>query len=146
MPNLKSCLASRESRRAKIVNHKFKEGQALIGVLAVIAVSIVLVSSLMMNSLISADSSLKLRQSSIAISAADSYMQNALIKIIRDPNYTGETLTLDNGRVIIEVTGDNPKNVSIKSINSQNDILRQLSADVGYNASGAISVSNWTEI
>lgn len=127
--------------------HSHKDsGQALIGVLAVIAISIVLVSSLMTNSLISADSSLKLRQSSLALASADSYAQNALIKLIRDPNYTGETLTLDTGRVIIEITGDNPKSVLIKSTNSASDILRQLNFVVNYASDGTISVVDWTEI
>jgi len=113
--------------------------------LAVIAISIVLVSSLMMNSLISADSSFKLRQSTQALATTDSYIQNAIIKIIRDPNYTGETLTLTSGQVIIEVTGDAPKNILVKSTNLQNDILRQLSVDVNFATDGAVSVSNWGE-
>lgn len=121
------------------------KGQALIGVLAIIAISTVLVSSLMINSLISADSSLKLRQSSSAITIADSYMQNAFIKLIRDPNYTGETLTLNDGRVIIEITGENPKYILIKSIGPQNDILRQLSSQVNFDSNGAVSITNWTE-
>lgn len=130
--------------RFKQHSHKDK-GQALIGVLAVIAISMILVSSLMMNSLISADSSLKLRQSSHAIINADSYIQDAIIKIIRDPNYVGESLTLPDSRVIIEVTGDNPKNILVKSINFEGDILRRLSLQVNFSDNGAISIDNWTE-
>lgn len=123
----------------------FKDGQALIGVLAVIAISTVLVSSLMVNSLISAHSSLKLRQSNAVMGNADSYIQDAIIKIIRDPNYIGETLTLNGSRVIIEVTGENPKNILVKSINSQGDILRRLSLQLSFSNDGAISVNNWVE-
>lgn len=126
-------------------SHKDK-GQALIGVLAVIAISTVLVSSLMTNSLISANSSLKLRQSNQMINNTDSYMQNAIIRLIRDPNYIGETLTLDNGRVIIEVTGNNPKSILVKSINTQNDILSRLTLQVNIDNYGVITVSGWKEL
>lgn len=122
------------------------KGQALIGVLAIIAISTVLVTSLMINSLISSDSSLKRRQSSQMINNADSYMQDAIIKLSRNLDYIGETLTVGGNQVIIEITGDNPKTVIVKSINSSGDILRKLQTQISFNSDGVYTIDNWQEI
>lgn len=122
------------------------KGQALIGVLAIIAISSILVTSLMTNSLISADSLLKLRQSSQLINNADSFLESAILKLLRDPSYPGETLTVGNNQVIIEITGDNPKIILVKSTNSSGDILRKLQAQASFSVDGVLTVSNWQEI
>lgn len=132
----------------KIKNYSYvtrSEGQALIGVLAVVAIASVMVSSLVLTSIISADSSLKLRQSTNLINQADTAMQNAILRLERDPSFTGETLNFSAGQVIIEITGDNPKIVEAKSINFDNKILRKLHAEVNSDNNSAITVSNWSE-
>lgn len=121
-------------------------GQALVGTLAIVAIASALVASIVLNSLINAESSLRFRQSNTVLNLAETALQNAIIKLERDPDYTGESLTLNDNRVIIEITGSNPKIVSVRSLNSSSEILRKLEAQVSFDSNGAISVNNWREL
>jgi hypothetical protein len=48
---------------------------------------------------------------------------NALLQILRNPSYSGESLTLGNGNVTILVTGTNPK--TVLSTATKNGIVRK---------------------
>lgn len=132
--------------QSTIKNRKFVSGQAMVGVLAVAAISIAIMSYLVINSAIVAQSSFNLRQSASVYYAAESSLANAILRLERDPNYMGEILTLPVGQVIIEITGENPKTVSAKSLDNQNKILRRLQAEVNFDSNGAVTANNWQEI
>jgi len=123
----------------------YNSGQALIGVLAIVAISSVIVSSLVLNSLISADGALRLRQSGSAVNQAETALQNGILRLERDTTYLGETLNFSDGQVIIEISGDNPKIVSARSQTSDGKILRQLQVEVSFDENGAATVDNWVE-
>lgn len=121
-------------------------GQALIGVLAIMTISMLLVVSLITNSLINSENSFKIRQSKDIIFQAESMLHNSILRLERDPSYLGETLTLSYGQVIIEVTGDNPKYVLAKSISSGEIILHKLQVRVNIDDNGTILVDDWREV
>ena len=131
--------------RLKIIFYNNK-GQALIGVLAVMTISMLLVVSLLINSLINSENSFKIRQSKEIIFLAESKLHDSILRLERDPSYLGETLTLSYGQVIIEVTGDNPKYVLSKCVSSSGTILRKLQVRVNISNDGTVSVDDWREV
>lgn len=143
---LKQCLNPRSYLCRFVWSRQRRAGQALIGVLAIMAIVSLLVSSLVLNSLISADGALRLRQSGNIVNLAEAALQNAVIQLERDPNYPGETLNFSEGQVIIEISGDNPKIILAKSQTSDGKILRQLQAEVSFESNGVATVDNWQEL
>ena len=47
---------------------------------------------------------------------AESGVEEALLAVLRDPNYTTGTLTTDHGTATINVTGQNPKTLEITAV------------------------------
>lgn len=78
-----------------------------------------------------------------ATQTAESGMENALLRLLRDPSYTGETLPVGEGVVLITVSGTNPKTViAVGTVNSH---IKTIKTTVIF-TNGIMSVSSWTEI
>src|SRR4051794_27624872 len=82
----------------------FQNGQALITLLffAIIALTVTSASTIMVlaNSL----SGTKFQQGSVAYEIAQSGVENAILRLLRDPTYTGETMSVGSGTVVIQAT------------------------------------------
>ena len=94
------------NKLAKRRDHELGKGQALITLLffTVIAVTIcsAAVTILMTNSL----SGTKLQQGLIAYEIAKSGAENAKLQLLRNPDYTGEVVTIGEGTATIQVNSD----------------------------------------
>lgn len=78
----------------------------------------------------------------MAAQVAESGMENALMRLLRNPNYTGEILPVGTGTATISVTGTTTK--TITSIGRINNFLQTIEVIVTYNDS-IMSVSSWKE-
>lgn len=75
---------------------------------------------------------------------AESAGENALLRLLRNPNYTGETMSVDGGSAVITVTGTTTKTVNITATNG--NFTRKVQIVAGYNA-GKLSVTPpWLEV
>lgn len=85
----------------------------------------------------------KLYQGTNALDIAESGAETAMIKLLRDPNFAGETLTIGTGQAVITVTGTNPK--TVLSEGTLNNFTRtvQVTVDV---SSNTVTVTSWKEI
>lgn len=81
------------------------KGQALITLIffAIIASAIATAAVIMIA--VNSISGNKFQQGAISYEIAQSGAENGLIRLLRDPSYTGETLTVGNGNATIQVTG-----------------------------------------
>jgi hypothetical protein len=86
-----------------------QSGQTLVALLAFMAMSIVLTSAATVVTLTNAQTSSKYSLGQEALRFAESGADNALQRLLRDPNYTGETLTVGTGTAIITVSGSGTK-------------------------------------
>lgn len=109
-------------------------GQALITLLffTVIAINItaVAVVIIIINSL----SGTKFQQGSIAYQVAETGIENAKLRLLRDPDYTGEILPVGLGTATITVTRDNTQYM-ILSKGTVGNFVRQIQAGASYSAS-----------
>lgn len=83
------------------------------------------------------------QNSAEALSVAESGLEDSLIRLLRNPNFSGETLTVGGGTATITVSGSNP--VIITSKGTAGQYQRTLQATVTF-TSGVMTVSSWKEI
>ena len=120
-----------------------QRGQTLVTVLvfSVVAISVATAAvAIMIN--ISQGTSL-VGGSVIAKQTAESGVENALLRLLRDPSYTGETLPVGDGSVEITVTGTSTK--TITAVSSVNGYTKTVQVIADFN-SGVLSVTSWKEI
>ncbi|KKQ29728.1 MAG: hypothetical protein US48_C0039G0007 [Candidatus Levybacteria bacterium GW2011_GWA2_37_36] len=118
-------------------------GQALITLLFFVLISLTITSGAIIIIIANSISAGKLEEGNLAYYAAESGVENALLRLLRDPNYLGETLAIGNATAIITVTGANPK--TVVSVGQNGDFKRTVQAQATYN-NGYYTFSNWNEL
>lgn len=87
------------------------KGQALITLLFFMAIGITVATAAVMVSLVNAGTTSTFQQGEEAHSAAEAGVENAIMRLLRDPNYSGETLALGEATVVVQVTGSAQKTI-----------------------------------
>jgi hypothetical protein len=82
-----------------------ERGQALITLLFFTIIGIAVSSAAIIMLLVNSLSQAKEQQGDIAYNIAESGAENGLIRLLRDPTYSGETLPVGNGTATITVSG-----------------------------------------
>jgi uncharacterized membrane protein len=88
-----------------LVNMPKFRGQALMTLIFFTIFGVTITTAAVMVIMVNSLSAARLQDGSVAYQIAQSGADNALIRLIRDPSYTGETLTVGDGSAIITVTG-----------------------------------------
>lgn len=121
-----------------------KKGVALILLLVFMAIAITVTAAATLLTVSSSQSSSRQDISHQALSAAESGMENALMRIIRDPSYQGETLTVDSAVATITVSSASGV-FTITSTGSVGQFTRSVRATM-QDTSGILSLTSWREI
>ena len=124
---------------------KIKEkGQALVTLLFFVVIALTITSAAIIIIITNSISSSKLMGGELAYYAAESGIENALLRLLRDPDYAGETLTIEDVTVTVTATGSaNTK--TVVSVGENGNFKRTVQAQMTYN-SGYYSFSNWKEL
>ena len=126
-----------------IFNFQLQKGQALITLLFFVLISLTITSAAIIIIIINSISVSSFQEGTLAYYTAESGVENALLRLLRDPNYTGETLAIGGGTAVITVVGSNPK--TVVSVGQNGNFKRTIQAQMDYN-SGYYTFSNWKEI
>jgi hypothetical protein len=120
------------------------QGQAMVTVLFICIIGMSIMTGAMYavyNAIgLSSESELGL----LARSSAETGIENALIRFIRDPSYTGETMQLDDDRRVIITAGGTPK-TTITATGSVGSVTRRIQAIVYYN-NKVFTIESWSDI
>lgn len=119
------------------------KGQALILLLTFMLIAILVTSASIALVLNSSVGTSKLYQGSNSLDIAESGAETAMIKLLRNPNYTGETLSVGGGQAVITVTGTNPKTVVSRGTISNFTRTIQVIVDTSNNT---LTATSWKEI
>ena len=119
-----------------------KLGQAMIMLISFVAIAIVVISSALVNMFINITAATRTQVGDVAYSIAESGVENALIRVLRDPTYVGETLAVGTGNAVVTVTGINPK--TIISTGTFGTFVRKITV-VASDSAGILSVTSWKE-
>lgn len=123
--------------------NKFPRGQALITLIFFVLIAITIVSGAIIMIAVNTTTLAKLQEGNISRDVAEAGIENALLRLLRDPNYTGETLIVDSSTVVITVTGSNPK--TITAVGTNGNFKRTVQAKMTY-TNGYYTFSGWKEI
>jgi len=117
-------------------------GQALVLLLIYVVIAITITTAAIAVSISSSQSTDKVYQGATAFDIAESGAETAILKLLRDPNYTGETLTVSGGTATITITGS-----TIKTVTSRGTIgnfTRTILATVD-TSNNVLVVTSWKE-
>lgn len=121
-----------------------QSGQALITMLLFVVISVIITSGAIIIILLNAKSTTQIAQSDICHTIAESGIENALLRLLRNTGYTGETMTLDGGTTVVQVTGSgNPYTITSSASLSTFRSTIQVTATETNNV---FTVTSWKEL
>lgn len=122
--------------------HK-ESGQMLVALLAFMTMAISLTTAATAITVVNTQTTSKYSLGQEALSLAETGAENALLRLERDPTYTGETLTLLNGTATISVSGTLVK--TIVSEGQSGEFRRKIQVTAAH-ANNFVTVTSWSEI
>lgn len=122
---------------------KNQNGQALVSLLVFMVIAIVITTGAIFVLISGSVNTSKITQGSDALSIAEAGAENALIRLLRNTSYTGETLVLENGQAVITVTGANP--YTIRSVGTHGNFKRTVEVTVQF-VNNEMTLTGWEEV
>lgn len=120
------------------------KGQALITLLFFVAIGTIVTSAAVIILYDNSLNTIRFSEGTLSYYTAESGIEEALLRIIRNPSYAGETLTLPEGEIIITVT-NNLGTYTINSTSTVGDSIRKIETIADYTNS-VLTVTSWKEI
>ena len=118
-----------------------KPGQALVTLLVFIAVATTITAAATTVTLINSQTTGKFAQGESALVIAQAGADNAILRLLRDPNYSGETdLSIGSGTATITVSGSSVK--TITSEGQDGNFIRKIQV-VGTFVNNTFTISSW---
>lgn len=123
---------------------KQHKAQALVTLLVFTATALIITTAAVTVTLINALAADKFAQGEQALHIAEAGADNAVLRLLRNPNYTGESnLAIGSGTATITVTGTTTK--TIVSEGTTGNFKRKIQA-VGTFSGNVFTVGSWSEI
>jgi hypothetical protein len=124
-------------------NRTHEQGTSLLVVIVLGVVGIMVVTMGLALSITATQSNATFIENKRALLIAESAAENALLRLLRDPSYTGETLTIDGGTATIGVTGTTNKIIDVSvTVGTTAKTLQVQTTEVN----GITTVSSWNEV
>lgn len=79
-----------------------------------------------------------------AYAAAENGVENALLRLIRNPSYSGETLTMDGGQGVVITVNTASGTSVIMSSGTYGNTMKQVEVKVHYNG-GVLYIDSWKD-
>ena len=113
---------------------------ALLIVFVVVGVTITSVATILV--LLNSRNATNFELGVMALQLADSGAENALLRLLRNPSYTGETIDAQDGTITIAVTGAG-QNKTVTSTARVSNFLRTIKVDVNF--ASTLTITSWKE-
>lgn len=123
---------------------KNSQGQSLIILIIFMIMSTFIVTAAVAVIITNSRSTDKLYQGVNAYSLAESGIENALIRLLRNPNYTGEVLNIGANSATITVTPTGGETYSIVSTGAGGNLRRIITVNVSY-TNNVMAITSWSE-
>lgn len=122
---------------------KSKSGQALVTLLVFSAVAIIIASAATVVTIINARSTGTFAQTESTLAIAEAGADNAILQILRNPNYVSETVNIGDGTATITASGTTTK--TIISEGKIGNLRRKIEVTGTYNNT-VFAISSWSEV
>ncbi|OGG08148.1 hypothetical protein A3D05_05420 [Candidatus Gottesmanbacteria bacterium RIFCSPHIGHO2_02_FULL_40_24] len=123
--------------------NKYSKGHALIVLIFFMVLAVTVIAASVALMIIAGSSTTYAVTSGRAKSLAETGAENALLRLLRNPGYTGETITIGDGEITVTVTGSSEKTI-ISSAKLSNQI-KTIEALTAIN-NNVLSVLSWREL
>ena len=118
-----------------------KTGQALVSLLVFIATATIITAAATTVTIINSQTTGKFAHGEVALTIAQAGADNAILRLLRDPNYSGETdLSIGNGTATITVSGSSVKTIIAEG--KDGNFIRKIQV-VGTLVNNTFTVSSW---
>ncbi len=124
-------------------SHFYQKGQTLITLLVFSVVALTVATAAVAIMLNVAQGTNRVEGTVTATQVAESGAENALLRLLRNPSYTGETLQVGDGSAVITISGTNPKTVTV--VGTLDSYTKTIQVIVTY-TNGIMNVTSWNEI
>lgn len=122
-----------------------KNGQTLVMLLVFSAISMIVSTAAVMMTIINTKTTTKFQQSTNTVYIAESGVENAILQLLRNPSYSGETLIVEEGDATVSVIDVGNDQKQIISIGKNGDFLRKLQVIINYSGN-ILTIVSWKEI
>lgn len=120
-----------------------QSGHALVILLVFVTVALSVSLAAATLSAYSITNASNMQISLLARNVAESGMENALLRLLRDPSYVGETLTSTEGTAVVTVTGTTTK--TITSVGTVGNFKHTVAVTASY-TNGILSIVSWNDV
>ncbi|OGG03581.1 hypothetical protein A2W14_03320 [Candidatus Gottesmanbacteria bacterium RBG_16_37_8] len=120
-----------------------EKGYALVILLFFMALSVTVITAAVTLMIINSTSVNLYIIGNEAKTIAEAGAENAVLRLLRDPQYSGELMTVGNGTAQITITGTNPKTIISKGTVDNQICKIEVIADISNNI---LTISSWKEI
>lgn len=110
----------------------YERGQALVTLLFFALMGITVTAAASMIILSNSLSGMKFQEGSIVYEVAQSGVNNALLRLLRNPAYTGEVLPVGSGSATITVIAAGANAYTVRSVGTLGNFRRTIQADITY--------------
>ena len=119
---------------------KSHKGQALVSLLMFVLVAMTVITSTIITVISNTRAASEGQQAVDVYYVAEAGIENALMRFLRDPNYTGETLPVGNNTATVTVSGS-----TITSAGHVNNLTKTIQVVTSY-TNNQMTVTSWKEI
>jgi len=120
-----------------------QSGQALVALLFFVIIAMVISTTSVAVIVTNITSVTQTEHAHHALVIAEAGAENAIGQLLRNPSYSGETLLIDSGQVVIKVTGDTSKVIVSRGTHGQ--VQRTVQIGVTY-SQGVMTITSWQEV
>lgn len=122
---------------------KNQNGSALVTILVFVAVAMTVTTGAIIVSVINTQGISKASRSITIKQNVDSAGELSALELLRNPNYTGETVTIQSTPITITVTGTTTKTTNV--YNTSGNFIRKIQI-IGDYTDNIYSINSWKEI
>lgn len=124
-------------------NLSIQAGQTLVTVLIFVIVAITLTTGAIALTVTNSQTASGFDRGNQAYYVAESGAENGILRLLRNPSYTGETISVGSDTATISVTGTNP--YTIVSEGRSGGFVRKIEVTASF-TSGVLTVLTWKEV
>ena len=120
------------------------KGQVMITMLYIMVVGILVTTGAAFALISNTQAATTYEAGTLAQTVAESGLENALLRLIRDPSYAGETFVITSGQSAT-VSVSTASGIVVTSSGSAGNAVRQVQAEIHYN-DGILIIDSWKEL
>lgn len=124
----------------------YESGQTIIALLIFMMLAILITTTAVMITVINSQTNTGYSSGELALQAAETGAENAMLQLERDPTYTGETMTINNATTAtISVSGTTTRTItSLGTVAGIGTYKRTVVVTASY-SNNTFTVTNWVE-